>query len=432
MRTTFVATLLVMCLLVPAALGVTKENASNTTLYSMYPDIWIDSNNTWRVVWFEESENEGDWLLFYRTRSSAGVWSPKVNVRPNNPNKNFREFFYIPKIAVDTEGTVHIVYVECFNSTNAEDARIMYINKPAGSPWSTPVQLSLDVEGIYPHSKSPDIYIDPQNDDVHITWDQHPPDNPNNRVHCIYWCVSQNGGTSFSTAQELTSHTVGMGEYLFAWAPRIAVDSGHNVHLAYELRNCYTVFTPPPGYYHRIYYARGAYDSLNDEWDWPAPASHQAVDSSSSPVAMYYPSITIYHSGDSITPYITFVWDDSNEIDQVYSYKPGFSWLTPIPVNSVDVKITINEIEVTSSYVYVLMNQDNGSSTKLYLKQFTRSTDTLNSTIDILDTTYMSWVGRLDLKTDATTWHACFDDTQYLLGDPPVDFSNVFLSYPKA
>jgi len=421
MKLTMLCTVFILCFVTSSALGVTKENVSSSTLYNEHPDIWIDASNGSHMVYLEKNEN-GEWEIYYRYRASNGLYGSKIQI-PVQTSKNFRQLFFAPKIAVDSSGVVHVVYIDCQDTQNAEYARVMYIRK-SGSVWSSPIQISLDANELTPHSRCPDIFVDPATDDVHVAWDQHPPDHEDGTLHCVYWCVWKSGEAGFENGRCLTD--IQDEGTLLSWAPRIIVDANHAVHLAYMKQD----FVSQGGTYRQIWYTRADYNSLTCDWDWDDQQDHEIVEDEELPVGAYYPSITLHNGVSSIIPYITFVRQDSSGIDQVYSYKSSGSWVTPVAVNSSDVLIILCEIEVTTSYVYVTMNQDNGDDeSKIYLKRFNRSNDTFSSTIDVLDTQYMSWTARLG-KTSVGTWHVAWDDRQWLLDNPPVEFSNAFFSYP--
>jgi len=208
-----------------------QENVSATTLYDYLPDVWIDESDTAHMVYIEENEG-GDYELWYRFRNDVGQYSLRTIVPLEDPNEIFRQLFFAPKIAVDSNDDVHIVYVECFNESNAEDARIMYIRyDSSSSSWSDEVPLSIAVprdENDYKtHTRLPDIFVDPDNDDIHVVWDQHPPESPGGNAHCVYWRVSEDGGDTFEDAIVISESCAARLDYPHAIEPGDKLSNRH-------------------------------------------------------------------------------------------------------------------------------------------------------------------------------------------------------------
>ena len=115
-----------------------------------------------------------------------------------------------PSIAVDSRGTVHLVWDD--NTPGNEE--IFYAYKPAGGNWSSPVNISNNAGA----SRSPCIAID-KNDKIHIAWQD---DSPDGQWRIFYSYKSPD--SSWSIPETITA----MHQSL---RPVLSVDSGLGIHL---------------------------------------------------------------------------------------------------------------------------------------------------------------------------------------------------------
>ncbi|MEO0226656.1 MAG: hypothetical protein ABIL70_01230 [candidate division WOR-3 bacterium] len=131
-------------------------NISNTPGRSEHPAIAADSRGYFYVVWDDQTP-DGKTAVYITQRPPGGNWTT-----PNyiiNPQRMMRQ----PDIAVDKENTIHVVG----QYTNPQGwFEIFYTKKPLGGDWS-----ELEIIGMYGMACHPKIAVD-NNGDVHIVWQE--------------------------------------------------------------------------------------------------------------------------------------------------------------------------------------------------------------------------------------------------------------------
>ena len=101
------------------------ERITSGSRFDVYPVIACDAANTLHVIWTSYDE------IYYKTRSSAGVWSSEDNVSRNSGSSRD------PDLAVTASGVPHVVWHD--NSPgNWEE----YYAKKVGGTWVGPTNLS--------------------------------------------------------------------------------------------------------------------------------------------------------------------------------------------------------------------------------------------------------------------------------------------------
>ncbi len=116
-----------------------------------------------------------------------------------------------PSIAVDSRGTVHLVW----NDDTPGNEEIYYAYKPENGNWSTPVNISNN----YGASRSPCIQVD-KNDKIHIVWQDDSPSGVLWKIFHIY----KSTDSLWSVPETITA----MGVSLI---PVLAVDNNLGLHL---------------------------------------------------------------------------------------------------------------------------------------------------------------------------------------------------------
>ncbi len=201
-------------------------NISGTPGKSWIPAIATDKAGHVHVVWGEHLDDDGDvWAdAIYYTMSDGQTWSPPndILVSPNGPTAD------LPAIAVDSRGLIHVVW--------ESRPGIYYSNSWAGgtpweaTAWSQPTQISKAGRGrAY-------IAIGPE-DVVHLVW-LDAPETPSVLegelcLDCwdVHYANSTDGGQSWSVPTNV-SNSPERSEYPFVMA-----DSQGAIHVAWDEHN---------------------------------------------------------------------------------------------------------------------------------------------------------------------------------------------------
>jgi hypothetical protein len=125
------------------------------------PYLACDAAGMVHVVWVANCSNV--WNLFYRNKPLGGSWSP-TEMFTNESNNRFPDY---PSLAVETDGTVHVVWVEAmFHSIYWTDEIYYNMRSPDGK-WSIPEIIST--KRLFVFSMFPSIVIG-SDGTVHIAW----------------------------------------------------------------------------------------------------------------------------------------------------------------------------------------------------------------------------------------------------------------------
>src|SRR5882762_5367052 len=135
------------------------------------------------------------------------VFSPPQNVS-SNPGAS-----YYPQVAVDSQGSINIVWLDQSPGYNAV---FFSRSTDGGVTFSTPQNLSNSPAG----SSSPQIAVDSGN--INVVWVDNTPSN-----YQIFFSGSIDGGATFSTPKNISNDPRG-ADY-----PSMAVDSGNNINVAW-------------------------------------------------------------------------------------------------------------------------------------------------------------------------------------------------------
>lgn len=168
-------------LLGTASLGV----VSNATVISDDADSWniddserpaiaVDSAGTVHVVWHDSTDAAGgsDWEIMYSNYTAAGGWANATVISDDADLWNTGASYY-PDIAVDGTGTVHVVWEDETNGPwggGIVDWEIMYTNYTAGIGWANATVISDDGDAWnMEKSESSEIAVDGTGT-VHVVW----------------------------------------------------------------------------------------------------------------------------------------------------------------------------------------------------------------------------------------------------------------------
>jgi len=234
----FIAGLLLLavcCLLLsaPAPLRVARaqtggwdipQNISNTPSKSWLPDIAVDSSGQLHVVWTEYPDNKeaGQWgdAIFY-TMWDGVSWS-----HPSDILVIQNGFSHLPAIAVDSRGLLHVTWTDTVNIYHSQ----AWVQ---GSPWSAASWSSPVVISGGGRTYFSDIAVDSR-DNIHVVWvESSLDDNLIEGVLCrfcdeIYYARSQDGGSTWSAPINI-SNTIERDN-----RPRLLVDIYDHLHVVWD------------------------------------------------------------------------------------------------------------------------------------------------------------------------------------------------------
>ncbi len=180
-------------------------NASNTPGISIVCDLAVDPEGTVHVV-FEE-QNNITWIgqVFYCAKPANGPWSTPVNI------SNSEHSSLDPKIAVDSTGMLHVAWKECHFTYSL----IRYTGKAPGGSWSTPVVISGESE----ESRAVSDVVTDNQDNLHVAWVE---------AGEIYYATKASGGSWSASVNVSQGYKCTYPEW-----PHIVSDSEGNLHIVW-------------------------------------------------------------------------------------------------------------------------------------------------------------------------------------------------------
>ena len=98
----------------------------------------VDHNGVLHTVFTEDFSSEYANLKYSQSTDDGKTWSPQINITPNNTT----ERVYEPKIAIDSENNVHIIFYYV-----SDDNAFYYMNNVGGN-WSEPEYLGFHITSI--------------------------------------------------------------------------------------------------------------------------------------------------------------------------------------------------------------------------------------------------------------------------------------------
>ncbi len=192
----------------------TDETVDSGLTASAQCALAIDSNDTIHALWCDR-QLVPTWevWLWYRTRTSAGVWSGVTVVY--NDALNFSASVE-PDIAIDGDDNVHVAWVELIGNRF-----IKYRKRTIGVGWGAIEDAATN--GIDDHIETPSIAIDSTNY-PHIAYHK---DTPLNRFNIFYVFRTVAG---WQPEENVTNGVGGADDNEY---PQIALDNSDNVHVAW-------------------------------------------------------------------------------------------------------------------------------------------------------------------------------------------------------
>lgn len=201
-RTAWFSMLLVA---VPAMAWTPPVNLSNQPSGSRAfgPRIAADPMGHSHLFWAGGPDPASNWRVYYQTFNGAS-WSAPMSLSGPNANR--------PDVAIDGNGTVHLVYEE------AAERNIWYRRKAAGGSWTSPLNLRTGGRSI-----APSIAVNPAGDRIIVAWHE---DDQVGDEWDIFVNVHQNG--SWSGTQNISANAT------LSSNARAAIDVQGNMHVAWS------------------------------------------------------------------------------------------------------------------------------------------------------------------------------------------------------
>jgi hypothetical protein len=269
-----------------------------------YPaDMTVDSNGNIYIVWVNGPD------VYFKYSGDNGVtWSLPLNLS-NSPGSTE----WTPRIAVDADGNINVVYDGPFFTRSTD----------GGSTWSIPHRLDTD-------GPCSDIAISGSGN-IHVVWDGPPLSRPIDWTDITY-CNSSDDGLNWSSAITLQHSTTIQSVH-----PRIAGDQAGNVYVLWNYLS--------PGNWHWTFIS-----SSNNGTNWTGKKPLSSLDSYSE-----FPSITVDGAGN-----LNVVVGLEERIYFMRSIDKGLTWSTPFRI-SADHQSRYPDIATDSSGRNYVVWADGGS-----------------------------------------------------------------------
>jgi hypothetical protein len=261
-----------------------RQNISNNSGNSQYPDIAVDSQGTVYVVWQDDTVG-GSGLLYSTLSAGDGNWSTPQSISGTS------SISASPRIAVDQQGSLHVVWQD---SIGGEPGIYWAVRSSDGS-WSTPQQIT----GTSANSSAPDVAVDAQGN-PHVVWEE---ELAEGNTDIIY-------ATKSDESDWLTQNI--SNDHEGSASPSIAIDDQGNLHVVWQGDPLQIT----GGYLDILYTAKPS----NGDWSAPVDISHNQRPSAHARIAV---------DGEG-NPHV--VWEETydeyaTDIRPRYNTKSGGNWL---------------------------------------------------------------------------------------------------------
>jgi len=198
--------LTLMCATASAQVFSVPKNISNSSSYSITPQVAVDAAGNIDVAWVDDTAGNRD-IFFSRWTNGDATFSKSRNI------SDISGMSLDPRMAVDTLGVINVVWVDNTSSPQA----IFFSRSTDGANFSTPLNLS----GRSANSTNPQIAVD-TNGSVHVVWE-------NDDVPLgVFYTQLVNGGTSFSPPVNLATNLNG------SVGPQLGIDGSGDIFVVWE------------------------------------------------------------------------------------------------------------------------------------------------------------------------------------------------------
>jgi len=190
--------------------GYERINDDSGTNWQGTPDLAVDAAGNLYAVWADARNGEGDNDIYFATRPAGGEWNA------NEVVADAAGSLENPRIAVDGDGGVHVVWQDSVEDT------IYYATRLGTGVWSTPEQVCDDEA----RANDPALTVGPQGQ-LFVTW-------------LDYRINGGEGGSEIFVAERVDgvwSADVNVNDYplwIEQQAPAIAADPLGNVTLVWQ------------------------------------------------------------------------------------------------------------------------------------------------------------------------------------------------------
>src|SRR5882762_3275508 len=182
------------------------QNVSSNPGASYYPRVAVDSQGSINIVWLDQSPGYNA-VFFSRSTDGGATFSTPQNLS-NSPAGSSS-----PHIAMDSGGNINVVWVD----NTPSNYQIFFSGSiDRGATFSTPMNISNDPRGAdYPY-----MTVD-SDDNINVAWVVSPRVVPS----IIFFSRSSDGGVTFSAPIALSTK--------FSFGPQVAVDSAGNINIVW-------------------------------------------------------------------------------------------------------------------------------------------------------------------------------------------------------
>ncbi|KON27466.1 hypothetical protein AC481_04865 [miscellaneous Crenarchaeota group archaeon SMTZ-80] len=204
--------------------STTEVVSTESNQLSYFPSLAVEIDGTVHIVWAENSsygDSGDDYDIFYKMKTIDGYWTTTELVSVESINDSL-----YPSVAVDNEGTIHVVWDEFDYEGNTDDTEIYYKMKPSGGNWKDyPTEVvsseSTNLTAV------PVIDVD-DSGAVHVAW----MDLSNYRDSVEDWDIfykMKSGDGIWTTTEVVSSESYNESSW-----PSLAVEPDGTVHIAWD------------------------------------------------------------------------------------------------------------------------------------------------------------------------------------------------------
>ncbi|TFF87274.1 MAG: hypothetical protein EU549_05030 [Promethearchaeota archaeon] len=205
------------------------ENLWND-MASEAPRIAIDSNGVLHVVWYDGTNGwwGSDPEIMYANYSAAQGWSNATVISDNTGWNNGSS--YEPDIAIGTDDSVHVVWQDFTDGDWGEDQEIMYTKyTPLTGMWSNATVISDNTGWNDGNSEDARIEID-KNNNIHVIWrDNTDGGYWNSDIEIMYTMYNGTSWTNATVISDISGWNTGSDSY-----PDIAIAPNGTVYAVFE------------------------------------------------------------------------------------------------------------------------------------------------------------------------------------------------------